>query len=89
MFTHRYKKGKFFHNACKSLHFEEKDTCMKKQSDLFDVTERAWNIAEVCDIVDTYKLFFISENYNKEDFRLYHDDGLGVVKNKSGQEIDK
>ena len=62
---------------------------MKKQSDLFDVTMRTWNIAEVCDIEDTYKLFFISENYNKEDFRLYHDDRLGVVKNKSGQEIDK
>ena len=34
-------------------------------------------------------LFFISEKFNKKDFRLCHDDGLGVVKNKSGQKTDK
>ena len=78
----QYKKGKFFYNARKSLHFDEKDTCMKKQSGLFDVTMRAWYNAEVCELVDTYMLLFISENYNKKDFRLYHDDGLGVVKIK-------
>ena len=34
-------------------------------------------------------LLFISENYNKEDFRLYHDDGLGVVKIKEMKKNEK
>ena len=85
----QYKKGKSFHNARKSLHFDEKDTCMKKQSGLFDVTMRAWYNAEVCELVDTYMLLFISENYNKKDFRLYHDDGLGVVKIKEMKKNEK
>ena len=50
---------------------------------------RAWDIAEVFELVDTYMLFFLSENFNKKDFRLCHDDGLGVVKSKSGQKRDK
>ena len=34
-------------------------------------------------------LSFISGKYNKADFGLYCDDGLGVVKNKSGPETEK
>ena len=34
-------------------------------------------------------LLFISENYNKKDFRLYHDDGLGVVKIKEMKKNEK
>ena len=29
------------------------------------------------------------EKYNKKDFELHHDDGLEVVKNKSGPETEK
>ena len=34
-------------------------------------------------------LFLISEKYNEKDAGLYHDDGLGMVKNKSGPETEK
>ena len=34
-------------------------------------------------------LLFISENYIKKDFRLYHDDGLGVVKIKEMKKNEK
>ena len=34
-------------------------------------------------------LFLISEKDNKKYFGLYRDDGLGVVKNKSGPETEK
>ena len=34
-------------------------------------------------------LSLISEKYNKKDFGLYRDDGLGVVKSKSGPETEK
>ena len=36
-----------------------------------------------------HTLFLISEKYNKKDFRLYRDNGLGVVKNKSRPEREK
>ena len=34
-------------------------------------------------------LFLISEKYNKKNFRLYRDDGLRVVKHKSGPKTEK
>ena len=43
----------------------------------------AYDGAEVCSLVGTYMLSLISKKYNKKDFELYRDDGLGVVKNKS------
>ena len=46
----------------------------------------AYDGAEVCESVGTYMLSLIFEKYNK-DFGLYHDDGLGVVKNKSGPKM--
>ena len=45
--------------------------------------------AEVCELVGTYKLSLISEKYHRKDFGFYRDDGLGVVKNKSGPEAEK
>ena len=59
------------------------------QSGLFDVTMGAHDGAEVCELVGTYMLSLISEKHNKKDFGLYRDDGLGVVKNKSGPETEK
>ena len=41
------------------------------------------------ELVGTYMLSLISEKHNKKDFRLYRDDGLGVVKNKNGPELEK
>ena len=50
----------------KSVFFDEKDTWIKKQSGLFDVTMGAYNGAEVCELVGTYMLSLISEKYNKK-----------------------
>ena len=47
---------------------------------------KAYNVAEVCELLGTYMLFLISEKYSKRDFRLYWDGGLGMVKSKSGPE---
>ena len=62
---------------------------MKKQSGLFDVTMGAYYGAEVCELVGTFMIFFMSQKYNKKYSGLYHDDGLPVVKNKSGPETEK
>ena len=39
--------------------------------------------------ISGYILFLISEKYNKKDFGLYRDDGLGMAKNKSGLKTEK
>ena len=40
-------------------------------------------------ISSRYMLSLPSEKYYKKDIGLYRDDGLGVVKNKSGRETEK
>ena len=59
------------------------------ESGLFEFTMEACDGAEVCELVGTYMLSLISEKHNKKDFGLYYDDGLGLVKNKSGPETEK
>ena len=55
------------YHARKSLLFDEqKDTWMKKQSGLLDVTMGVYDGAEVCELVGTYMLSLISEKYNKK-----------------------
>ena len=83
------KDTEIIYHARKSLLFDEKDTWMKKQSGLFDVTMGAYDGAEVCELVGTYMFFRISEKYNKTDFRLCRYERLGVVKHKSGPETEK
>ena len=48
----------------------------------------AYDCAEVCKLVGTYMSSLISGKHNKKDFRLYCDDRLCVVKNKSGPETE-
>ena len=64
----------------------------KKQSGLIDVAVGVYEGAEVCKLeqyICIYMLFLLSEKYNEKDAGLYHDDGLGMVKNKSGPETEK
>ena len=52
---------------------------------MFHVTLGAYDGAEVCELVGTYMLIFISKKYDKKDIRFSHNDGLGAIKNKSEQ----
>ena len=83
------KDREIIYHARKSLLFDGNNTWMKKQSGLFDVTMGAYDGAEVCELVGTYMLSLLSEKHNKKYFGLYRDEGLGVVKNKSGPETEK
>ena len=49
---------------------------------------RAYDGAEVCELVG-YMLFLLSEKYNKKDFRISRDNGIGVGKNKSERKTEK
>ena len=50
---------------------------------------RAYDGAEVCELVGIYLLYELSKLYEKKDIGLYRDDRLAVSKNKSGPESEK
>ena len=45
--------------------------------------------AEVCELVGIYILCSLTKLINKEDCGLYRDDGLFILRNANGQEIDR
>ena len=49
----------------------------------------AYGGAEVWELVATYMLNVLSKKYNKNDFGLYRDDRLAVLKNKSGPQSEQ
>ena len=49
----------------------------------------AYDGAEVCDILDSSLVYKLSNKYNKKDNCLYRDDGLAVLKNKSGPQAER
>ena len=69
------KDTEIIYHVLKSLLFDEKDTWMKQQSSLLDVTMGVYDGVEVCELVGTYMLSLIWEKYNKNDFKIYRDDG--------------
>ena len=44
--------------------------------------------AEVCEIVGGYISRKISYEINKQQFRNYHEDGLGILRNMTETEMD-
>ena len=77
------------YHARKSLLFSCEKPWMKREGNLFDVTMRAYDCAEVCELVGVFMLNKISEKYDKNDLGLYRDDGLAVFKNISGPESER
>ena len=49
----------------------------------------AYDGAELCELVGTYMLNVLSKKYNKNDFGLHRDEGLVVLKNKSGSKSEQ
>ena len=76
-------------HARKSLLFDGSNTWIKKQGGSFDVSMGAYDGAEVCELVGTYMLNVLPKKYNKNDFGLYRDDGLAVLKKKSGPQSEQ
>ena len=76
-------------HARKSLLLDGSPTWIKKQGGLFDVSMGAYDGPEVCELVNPYLLYVLSKKYSKNQFGLYRDDGLFVLKNKSGPQVKK
>ena len=83
------KDKEIIHHARKSLLFNNKQTWMKKEGELFDVTMGAFDGAEVCELVGCFILSQITTKYGKNDIGLYRDDGLAVFKNLSGPQSER
>ena len=49
----------------------------------------AYDGAEVCKVVGNFILFQLTSKYNRNNIRLYRDDGLAVFKNVSGPQAEK
>ena len=45
--------------------------------------------AEICKLVGVYIQNKLCKLMNKKEFGLYRDDGLGVLRNTSGPEVDR
>ena len=76
-------------HARKSLLFDDSHNWIKKQGGLFGVLMGAYEGAEVCELVDTYVFNVLSKKYSKNNFGLYRDIGLAVLKNKSGTQSEQ
>ena len=73
----------------KSLLFSNNEAWKKKQTEsCFDVTMGSFDGAEVCELVGIYILCFLAKLINKKDCGLYRDDGLLILRNVNGHQID-
>ena len=72
------------YHARKSLLFDSSYNWIKKQGGLLDESMGVYDGAEVRKFMGTYMCNLLSKKYNKNDFGFYRDDGLAVLKNKSG-----
>ena len=73
----------------KTLLFNNEEPWVKKHGDEeFDVLMGWFGGAEVCDLVGIYSLNLLKTIIRKENVGLYRDDGLGIIRNSSGPEID-
>ena len=73
----------------KSLLFNEKEAWIKNSDSLFDVTMGSFDGAEICELVGLFILNKLSNIIPIKDLGLYRDDGLAVLRNKSGPEMER
>ena len=49
----------------------------------------AYDGAEICELVDIFMLLVLSKKCSSSNIGLYHDGGLSVLNNISGQQAEK
>ena len=77
------------YHFCQSLLFNQEQTWMKKGSDLFDVSMRAYDGAAMCAFKDQFLLNLLGRQYDSKKKVLYRDDGLSNFKDCSGSHVEK
>ena len=75
--------------ARRKLLFNNGECWVKKVgNEEFDVPMGCFDGAEICELVGIYNLHQL-KNVIKESAGLYRDDGLGILRNLSGPEVDR
>ena len=73
-----------------TLLFNSKETWLKKAgNEELDVSLGCFDGAEVCELVGVFILHLLKTVMRKENVGLYRDDGLGILRNSSGPEIER
>ena len=74
----------------RTLLFNNKKPWLKKSgNEEFDVPMGCFDGAEVCEVIGVYILHLLKTVMRKENVGLYRDDGLGILRNSSGPEIER
>ena len=77
-------------HARRTLLFSDETPWTKKNNTSdFDVPMGSFDGAEVCELVGAFLLSELSEVIDRSDIGLYRDDGLGVMRNIGGPEIER
>ena len=77
-------------HACKSVLFYDGETWIKKDNTgTFDITMGSYHGAEVCELVGLLLLSELEIIVGKKNVGLYRDDGLAVIENASGPEMEQ
>ena len=80
---------KIIYHARKSLLFNQEQTWMKKESDMFGVSMGAYDGVEVCELIGIFLLNLLGRQYDTKNIGLYRDDGLSIFKNCSGPQMER
>ena len=67
----------------------DQETWIKKRVELFDVTMGAYDGAEIFELVGLFILFKFQQLNKIKNLGPYRDDGLTVVENMSGPQLEK
>ena len=62
---------------------------MKKGGGLFNVSMGAYDSAVVCELISIFLLNLLGQQYDTKNIGLYRDDGLKILKNCSGLQMEK
>ena len=80
---------KIIYHSRKSLLFSQEQTWMKKESNLFDVSMGAYDVAEMCELVGIFLLNLLGRQYDMKNIGLYRDNGLSIFKDCGGPQMEK
>jgi hypothetical protein len=61
----------------------------RRKQQFLDVTMGSFDGAEICELVGLFILNHLGKRFGKENFDLYRDDGLAIIKSKSARLLDK
>ena len=80
---------KIIYHFRKSLLFNQELTWIKKVSDLFNVSMRIYDSAEVCRLIAIFLLNLLGRQYDSKNIGLFRDDKSAIFKNCSGLQMEK